>query len=118
MSEIINDCLFCKIAQHQIPAKILYEDDDVTAFSDLNPQAPVHFLVIPKKHIPSLMDASAEDAALLGKLLFVAQKVLKDAGCEERGGRFVLNCKADGEQTVPHLHVHALGKRQMGWPPG
>jgi histidine triad (HIT) family protein len=114
----MNDCVFCKILAGEIPAKKLYEDDEVAAFFDIQPQAPVHFLVIPKKHITSLMEAEEGDAALLGKLLLTAQRLAKEQGCGERGGRFVLNCKSDGLQTVEHLHVHVLGGRLLGWPPG
>jgi histidine triad (HIT) family protein len=114
----MGDCLFCKIIAGAIPSDKLYEDGEMLAFRDISPQAPVHFLVIPKKHIPTIMDAGAEDAALLGKLLGRAQALLKEQGCAESGGRFVVNCKADGMQTVPHLHIHVLGGRQLGWPPG
>jgi len=109
------DCTFCKIIAGEIPAKKCYEDDEVLAFQDINPQAPVHFLVIPKKHVPNIMETDAE---LLGKVLFRAQEVAKNEGCGPRGGRFVINCKEDGQQTVDHLHVHVLGGRILGWPPG
>jgi len=109
------DCIFCKIIAGEIPAKKCYEDDEVLAFHDINPQAPVHFLVIPKKHVPNIMETDAE---LLGKVLFRAQEVAKNEGCGPRGARFVINCKEDGQQTVDHLHVHVLGGRVLGWPPG
>ncbi|MDR1787072.1 MAG: HIT domain-containing protein, partial [Treponema sp.] len=96
----------------------LYEDDEVYAFRDIAPQAPVHFLVVPKKHIRNVMEAQQDDVPLLGKLLFTAQQLLASEGCAERGGRLVLNCKADGMQTVDHIHVHVLGGRPLGWPPG
>jgi histidine triad (HIT) family protein len=114
----MQSCLFCKIANHEIPAEILFEDEQVVAFKDISPQAPVHFLVVPKKHIETIMDAEENDCSLLGHLLFCAQKVAKEQGCEEKGARFVVNCKTDGGQTVNHLHVHALGKRMLYWPPG
>jgi histidine triad (HIT) family protein len=114
----MESCLFCKIANHEIPAEILYEDSQVMAFKDISPQAPVHFLLIPKKHIDNLMEISENDEALLGHVLFCAQKIAKQEGCEEKGARFVLNCKTDGGQTVNHLHLHVLGKRQLYWPPG
>ncbi|MDR0637845.1 MAG: histidine triad nucleotide-binding protein [Spirochaetaceae bacterium] len=114
----MNDCVFCKILSGAIPAKKWYEDDDVFAFFDIAPQAPVHFLVVPKKHITSLMEAEEGDTALLGKLLHTAQRLAKEQGCGERGGRFVINCKSDGLQSVDHLHVHVLGGRKLGWPPG
>jgi histidine triad (HIT) family protein len=111
-----NECLFCKIAAGAIPSKKIYEDDELFAFHDINPQSPVHFLVIPKKHIPNIMDA--DDSALLGRLCLRAATLAKELGLEERGARFVINCKEDGAQTVPHLHMHILGGRQLGWPPG
>jgi histidine triad (HIT) family protein len=114
----MSDCLFCKIIAGEIPSKKVYEDDEIYAFYDISPQAPVHFLVIPKKHIPTVMDAQSEDAALLGKLLHKAQELLAAQGCAEKGGRFVVNCKEDGLQTVPHIHIHVLGGRPLLWPPG
>lgn len=112
------DCIFCKIADGTIPSKKIYEDEDVVAFHDLNPQAPVHFLVIPKKHINSIMEASQSDVNLLGKLLFTGQALAVKLGCEQNGARFVINCKEDGGQTVAHLHLHVLAGRMLGWPPG
>jgi histidine triad (HIT) family protein len=114
----MSDCLFCKIIAGEIPSKKLYEDDDMYAFLDINPMAPVHFLVVPKKHIVNLMELQAEDAALIGRLLHKAQEIAKQQGCEEKGGRFVINTKSDGGQTVDHLHIHFLGGRALGWPPG
>jgi histidine triad (HIT) family protein len=114
----MSDCLFCKIIAGEIPSKKLYEDDDMYAFLDINPMAPVHFLVIPKKHIANLMELGAEDAALAGRLLHKAQEIAKQQGCEEKGGRFVINTKSDGGQTVDHLHIHFLGGRALQWPPG
>jgi len=114
----MSDCLFCKIARGEIPSKKIYEDGEMLAFHDIGPKAPVHFLVIPKKHIASLYELGAEDTALVGRLVFKAQELAKSLGCAERGARFVFNCKADGGQTVEHLHLHVLGGRAMGWPPG
>ena len=114
----LHDCIFCKIAAGSIPSKKIYEDDEIFAFHDIAPQAPVHFLVIPKKHIAHLMETNADDQVLMGKLLLKAQHIMQELGCGERGGRFVINCKTDGAQTVGHLHVHALGGRQLSWPPG
>lgn len=111
------DCLFCKIVAGDIPARKLYEDDQVFAFHDIGPQAPVHFLVIPKKHIRTLNDLSEDDTALTGHMLFTAQRLAKELGCEP-GFRVVMNCNAQGGQTVYHLHMHVLGQRQMHWPPG
>jgi histidine triad (HIT) family protein len=114
----MGDCIFCGIIAGEVPAKKMYEDEDVYAFHDISPQAPVHFLVIPKKHIVGLMETKPEDAAILGKLIYRAQVLLSEQGCAEKGGRFVINCKSDGMQTVEHIHVHVLGGRQLGWPPG
>ena len=114
----MNECLFCKIVDGEIPAKKAYEDEQVLAFHDINPQAPLHLLVIPKKHIPNIMEAGAADAALLGHLLFKAQEIAQNNGCAEEGARFVINCKSNGGQTVDHLHCHILGGRPMIWPPG
>ena len=113
-----NNCLFCKIIAGEIPAKKIFEDDEILAFHDINPMAPVHFLVIPKKHIENLMELQADDAALSGRLLYKAQDIAKQLGCEPKGGRFVINAKKDGGQTVDHLHIHFLGGRNLGWPPG
>ena len=114
----MGDCLFCKIIKGEIPSKKVYEDEELLAFHDVNPQAPVHFLVIPKKHIRNIMDLDPADTALLGRLLFKAQELASNLGCSEKGARFVINCKSDGGQTVDHLHCHVLGGRFMAWPPG
>ncbi|MCY1177732.1 Purine nucleoside phosphoramidase [compost metagenome] len=111
------DCLFCKIAAGQIPARKLYEDDHVVAFHDIAPQAPVHFLVIPKKHIPTLTDLTEDDKALVGHIAYTAQRLAAEQGCGE-GFRLVMNCNEQGGQTVYHIHMHVLGQRQMHWPPG
>ncbi|MDR2943058.1 MAG: histidine triad nucleotide-binding protein [Treponema sp.] len=110
----MSDCIFCKIIAGQLPSKKIYEDDEILAFLDINPVTPVHFLVIPKKHIKSLMDLSAEDSALVGRLMFKAQELAKQQGCEEKGGRFIINAKSDGGQTVDHLHIHFLGGIALG----
>ena len=114
----MSDCIFCKIVSGEIPSKKLYEDEELLAFNDVNPQAPVHFLVIPKKHIRNIMELDASETALLGRLLFKAQELAKSLGCEEKGARFVINCKSQGGQTVDHLHCHVLGGRYLLWPPG
>ncbi len=114
----MDDCIFCKIARGEIPCKRIWEDDELLAFHDIAPQAPTHFLVIPKRHIPHAMDLKEADIGLAGKLVFVAQTLAKELGLEEGGARFVINCKVDGGQTVDHLHLHALGGRQLAWPPG
>ena len=112
-----ENCLFCKIIKGEIPSKKIYEDDDVFAFYDIAPQAPVHFLVVPKRHIATIMDMKPEDCELVGKMLYRAQIIAKDLGLEEGGARFVFNCKADAGQTVFHIHLHVVGGQQMGWPP-
>ena len=114
----MNDCVFCKIVKGEIPSNKLYEDEEILAFHDLNPQAPVHFLVIPKKHIKNIMEVDAADTQLMGKMLFKAQELAKNTGCSENGARFVINCKSHGGQTVDHIHCHVLGGRFMKWPPG
>ncbi len=113
-----QNCIFCKIAAGEIGGPPLYQDDDVTAFKDLNPQAPSHILVIPNKHIVSVSDASAEDQMLLGKLMLVAAEVAGQQSLADNGYRLVINTGAHGGQTVFHLHVHLLGGRNMTWPPG
>ena len=105
------DCLFCKIVDRAIPAAIVHEDDDVVAFNDINPQAPCHVLFIPKRHVATVNDL--DDAALLGKLLFAARAHVQRLGFAERGYRLVINCNAEGGQTVYHLHVHLLAGRQL-----
>lgn len=112
-----TDCIFCKIAAHEIPVQPLYEDEQVLAFPDINPVAPVHVLVIPKKHIEHLA-AATDEAQLLGHMFSVVPKIAAQLGIEESGFRVVVNTKADGGQTVPHLHCHLLGGRSMNWPPG
>jgi len=109
--------LFQKIADKEIPAKIIYEDESCVAFHDIAPQAPVHFLVIPRKLIPRVAEATAADEALIGHLLLVAKKVAHDLKLE-KGFRIVINNGPDGGETVPHLHVHVLGGRHLKWPPG
>lgn len=109
--------IFKRIIDGEIPAKIVHDDAQCLAFHDVSPQAPVHVLVIPKKEVKSLADLQAEDAALLGHLLLVIQQVANDLGLD-RGYRVVVNCGADGGQSVDHLHFHILGGRQMSWPPG
>jgi len=113
-----TSCLFCRIANGEIPSTKLYEDEDIVAFLDVNPQAPIHFLVIPRKHIPNLFEVQIEEAALLGKIMFTAQELAIDQGMGKKGGRFVFNCKSDGGQSVDHVHLHVLGGRELSWPPG
>ncbi|ASC70939.1 Purine nucleoside phosphoramidase [Halomicronema hongdechloris C2206] len=113
-----GDTIFGKIIQREIPANIVYEDDLCLAFTDINPQAPTHVLVIPKKTIPTLSAASADDKALLGHMLLTVKEVAHQAGLTESGYRVVINAGNDGGQTVFHLHMHLLGGRTLQWPPG
>jgi histidine triad (HIT) family protein len=110
--------LFEKIVAREIPAKVVFEDDEVLAFHDVNPQAPVHVLVIPKRVIPRIAEAQADDGALLGRLLLTAKQIAADLGLAQTGFRLVINNGHNGGETVPHLHVHLLGGRPMHWPPG
>lgn len=112
------DCLFCKIINREIPADIVYEDDQVLAFNDIDPKAPTHMLVIPKKHIPTLNDITEEDLALVGRLPMTASKLAKEQGFAEDGFRVVMNCNEDGGQTVYHIHMHVMGGRRFTWPAG
>ncbi len=111
------NCIFCKIARGDIPSRKVYEDDDVLAFHDIQPQAPVHLLIVPKKPIPRVGEAAADDQAVLGHLLLTAGTVARKLGLA-RGFRLVINHGPDACESVPHLHVHLLGRRQMTWPPG
>jgi len=113
----MSDCIFCKIASGEIPSNKAYEDDKILAFHDLDPQAPVHVLVIPKKHISSLDKAGEEDAELLSHIMLKVKEIAKSLGLDN-GYRVVINTGEDGGQTVNHLHVHILGKRRLNWPPG
>ena len=112
------DCLFCKIAAGQIPATLVYQDDRIVAFKDLNPQAPMHVLVIPRRHIPSLNDLAKGDDVLVGEMIRRAASLAAEQGYADRGYRTVFNCNADAGQTVFHIHLHVLGGRAMSWPPG
>ena len=114
----MTDCLFCKIVNREIPAAIVFEDDRVLAFSDINPQAPTHVLVIPKRHIASLNDIGVEDDQLVGELVRRAAALAKDRGLSAGGYRTVFNTNRDAGQTVFHVHLHLLGGRSMSWPPG
>ncbi|MBQ2889885.1 MAG: histidine triad nucleotide-binding protein [Clostridia bacterium] len=112
------DCLFCKIIKGEIPSNKVYEDDAVFAFRDIEPQAPVHILIIPKEHIASANELNDENSAIVGHIFSVAAKIAKSEGIAEGGYRIVNNCGADGGQTVGHLHFHMLGGRSLTWPPG
>lgn len=112
------ECLFCKIANKSIPSNVFYEDDKIVAFEDINPQAPTHTLVIPRKHIETLNQLSDEDDALIGYCIRMTQQIAQKKGISQNGYRVVLNCNAHGGQMVYHIHCHLLGGRQMTWPPG
>ena len=111
-----SDCLFCRIVRGEIPAKLVAEDEHCVAFRDINPQAPTHVLVIPRQHVASLNEAA--DAATIGQLSLMAARIAREEGLAERGYRTVVNTNADAGQTVFHVHLHLLGGRKMGWPPG
>lgn len=111
-------CIFCRIIQGELPASLLYEDEQVVAFPDLHPQAPFHALIIPKQHIATLNDLKTEHEALIGHMILTAQKIAKDKGYHEKGFRLNFNCNSEGGQTVFHIHLHLLAGRQMHWPPG
>lgn len=114
----MNDCLFCKIANKEIPAKIEYEDDEILGFHDIDPQAPLHLVFIPKKHIVSLDQVLISDSNLIGKLLFQMAETARKLKINESGYRIVNNTGANGGQTVFHIHFHLLAERKLKWPPG
>ncbi len=114
----MSECLFCKIVEKKIPAKLVHEDEDTLAFDDIHPQAPVHTLVIPKRNVGSVQDLGETDQTLLARLLLTCRKVANDKGLAGSGFRLVANTGRDGGQTVFHLHFHVMGGRSMGWPPG
>lgn len=114
----MSDCIFCRIVEGTIPSNKLYEDEHCLAFEDLNPQARVHILVIPKRHLASLADSCESDSTLLGHLMFICTKIAKEKGVEESGYRVVANTGPGAGQTVFHLHIHVLGGRMFQWPPG
>jgi len=113
-----QDCLFCKILDGDIPADIIHESESAIAFRDINPQAPTHVLVIPRKHIATINDLAAEDTDIVGGLYLVAREIAQREGIAEEGYRAVMNCNAGAGQTVFHIHLHLLGGRSLGWPPG
>ncbi len=113
----MESCLFCKIIEKEIPGKIVYEDEQILCFHDVDPQAPVHVLIVPKEHIPSLNHIKQDQEALIGHLMGKVKEIAQNLALE-KGYRLVCNCGEDGLQTVDHLHFHLLGKRKMQWPPG
>lgn len=112
------DCLFCKAVSGDLPVKIVYQDDLVIAFDDINPQAPHHKLIVPKQHIATINDIPETENALIGHMIQVAKTLAKNADIADSGYRLVMNCNLDGGQTVFHIHIHLLGGRRMAWPPG
>ncbi len=114
----MSDCLFCKILDGEIPCDRVYENDQVVAFRDVNPQATTHVLVIPRKHISTVNDLTADDKNIVGEMMLAAKAVAKQDGIEESGYRMVMNCNEGAGQTVFHIHLHILGGRRMNWPPG
>jgi histidine triad (HIT) family protein len=115
---MVSDCLFCRLVQGKIESKSVYEDDEILAFEDINPQAPVHILIIPKKHIPGLTRLGEEDRELVGKIHLVARRIAREHSLFQGGFRIVINSGPDAGETVKHLHFHLLGGRKLGWPPG
>jgi len=113
-----SNCIFCKIAAGEIPATLVYEDEQVVAFRDIEPQAPEHILIIPRRHVATTLDLVEEDATLVGHIYLVANRLARELGFAEQGFRVVNNCNRDGGQVVWHLHMHLLAGRRMTWPPG
>jgi len=114
----MSDCIFCKVAHGEIPADKIYEDDKVIVFNDINPQSPVHFLVIPKEHISSIKEIDENNVSIISHIVLIIKKIAKEKGLDEKGYRIINNCGEYGGQTVEHLHFHVLGGRQLLWPPG
>ena len=112
------NCLFCRIVAGEIPARLLFEDDDLVAFADIAPAAPVHMLIVPRRHLPHLFATGEDDALLLGRMMTTATELARREGLEAGGFRVVMNCLADAGQSVFHLHLHLLGGRPLEWPPG
>lgn len=110
----MEDCIFCKIIKKEIPSEIVYEDEEIIAFKDINPAAPIHILVIPKKHISSIIEIKKEDEAIIGKIYSVINKIAEDIGIKEKGFRVILNCGEDGGQEVKHIHFHLLAGKKLG----
>ena len=114
----MSDCLFCRLIKGEVKSKAVYEDDEIFAFEDINPQAPIHILIIPKKHIPGLTRLGEEDKELVGKIHLAARRIAEEHSLDESGFRMVANSGPDAGETVEHLHFHLLGGRKLSWPPG
>lgn len=114
----MSDCLFCKIISGEIPATIVYQDDSVVAFDDINPQAPIHKLIIPREHIATINDVESAHEATIGKMVLAAKQIAKENSIDESGYRLVFNCNKDGGQEVYHIHLHLIGGKKLTWPPG
>ena len=114
----MDQCIFCRIIERRLPARIVFEDDEVVAFEDAHPQAPIHTLIVPRRHLASLKDATSDDGPLLGRLFLVATQLAREQGLEPRGYRTVINTGTWAGQSVFHLHLHLLGGRVFHWPPG
>ncbi len=114
----MTDCLFCKLINREIPADIVFESDTVFAFNDIEPEAPHHVLIVPKKHIPTLNDLTAEDSGIISELILAAARIARELKIDDSGYRILCNCNEDGGQLIFHLHLHLLGGRRMNWPPG
>jgi histidine triad (HIT) family protein len=114
----MQDCTFCRIIRKEISSKIVYEDEEMIAIEDINPQAPLHFLIVPRKHIATTLDLGEKEKELVGSVFLLASKLAKERGIGETGFRIVHNCNPHGGQTVYHIHFHLLGGRPMRWPPG
>lgn len=112
------DCVFCSIVQKKIPATIVYQDDNIIAFDDIHPRAPIHKLIIPRKHIATINDVAEHDQLLVGQMVYIAKQLAKENNIEQDGYRLVFNCNANAGQDVFHIHLHLLGGRHMTWPPG
>ncbi len=114
----MEDCIFCKIARHEVTGQVVYEDDQIIAFKDVHPEAPAHILIIPKRHIPGVLYLEDIDKELIGKIVLVAKRLAKETSIADGGFRVVVNSGDNAGQSVPHLHFHLLGGRTMNWPPG
>jgi histidine triad (HIT) family protein len=114
----VTDCIFCRIASGDVPANKVFEDEELVAFRDIRPQTPQHVQIIPKRHIETIQDLTEADSSLISKMILTANQLAREIGLADRGYRLVFNCKGDGGQEVYHIHLHLLGGRRMGWPPG